>query len=97
MSSEEESLGDRIERGIAEENPADFSLRPHLVKVALVFAGYAFSGWPGVVSLVYVFIGDSLARRVGQERWRLQWFGVVFLWPVLLALDVADVDIGGAE
>lgn len=91
MSSEEGKGPNLFESKMAEMNPSDFSPWPHLAKGVALYGSYYFGGWPGLGSLVYLLIGDSLARRVGQERWKPRWLAVTLLWPTLLLLDVADL------
>lgn len=94
MTSENDEGLNRFERKMAEMEMSGFSPWPHVGKGLALFVSYILSGWPGLVLLAYLLIGDSLARRVGQERYKVMWLTVALLWPVLLVLDVADLSEG---
>lgn len=95
MTQDNESVGDRIERGIASKNPSDVSFLVPFVKVAALGLSTLF-GFQAVVFTAYVSIGDSLAIRMAESRVSTTWFATVLFWLPMLLLDVAGLTEGDA-
>jgi len=100
-SVDSEEIMDRLDKGestwsIAEDlliegsmrQPTDLDLKSIGLKAVTVLVFYFSLGVPGVLASIYLFVGDSLARRTGQRQEKHAWLMVALFWPVLLLLDV---------
>jgi hypothetical protein len=109
-SFESEDIMDRMDKGestrsIAEDlliegsmrQPTDLDLKSIGLKASVVLISYFSLGLPGLLGSIYLFVGDSLARRTGQRQVKHAWLMVALFWPVLLLLDVANLDVGDAS
>lgn len=95
MSRDDESIGDRIERRIAEEDPSDTSFIAPFLKVAVLGLS-TFLGWQAALATLYVLIGDSLGVRMAESRYLGEYALVVLLWLPMLVLDAAGLTKGDA-
>jgi hypothetical protein len=109
-SVDPEKIMDRMDKGestrsIAEDlliegsmrQPTDLDLKSIGLKASVVLIYYFSLGLPGLLGSIYLFVGDSLARRTGQRQVKYAWLMVALFWPVLLLLDVANLDVGDAS
>jgi hypothetical protein len=77
--------------------PTDLDLKSIGLKAVTVLVFYFSLGLPGVLGSVYLFVGDSLARRTGQRQEKHAWLITALFWPGLLLLDAAQSTKGDAS
>jgi len=109
-SVESDEIMDRLDNGestrsIAKDllvegsmrQPTDLDLKSIGLNASVVLLSYFSLGLPGVLGSIYLFVGDSLARRTGQRQEKHAWLMVALFWPGLLLLDVVKSNEGDAS
>jgi len=77
--------------------PTDLDLKSIGLKASVVLLSFFSLGVPGLFGSIYLFVGDSLARRTGQRQKKHAWLMVALFWPLLLLLDVVKSNEGDAS